>query len=197
MRNVLIVVAILAILGFWLKNGYNGFVTADENVKKAWADVQGQYQRRYDLIDGLVNTAKGVSKFEQNTLTAVVEARAKATQVMVDPANLTPEKFEEFKAANNNLSGALGRLMMISEQYPEIKSTKAYENLQVELSGTENRVARSREMFNEAVQLYNTSIRKFPANLIAGMTGFKQRTGFEAENTAQKAPKVDFSEEKK
>jgi LemA protein len=194
MKNLLIGLAILLVLGLWLRNTYNGFVPADEGVKKAWSDVQSQYQRRSDLIGNLVQTVKGAANFEQKTLTDVIEARAKATQIKVDPTDLSPEKLKEFQAAQGQLGSALGRLMMVTENYPQLKANQNFLDLQTQIEGTENRVTRARELFNESVAGYNNIIRRFPANLIAGFTGFKVKSGFEADQSAQDAPKVDFSE---
>jgi LemA protein len=194
MKNLLIGLAILLVLGLWLRNTYNGFVPADEGVKKALADVQSQYQRRSDLIGNLVQTVKGAANFEQKTLTDVIEARAKATQIKVDPTDLSPEKLKEFQAAQGQLGSALGRLMMVTENYPQLKANQNFLDLQTQIEGTENRVTRARELFNESVAGYNNIIRRFPANLIAGFTGFKVKSGFEADQSAQNAPKVDFSE---
>jgi LemA protein len=194
MRSLLIVLAIVLVLGLWLKNTYNGFIPKDETVKKAWGDVQNQYQRRSDLISNLVNTVKGAAGFEQKTLTDVIEARAKATQITIDPTNITPEKLKEFQAAQNGLTGALGRLMMVTENYPQLKANQNFLDLQAQLEGTENRVTRAREVYNESVMDYNNSIRTFPANVIAGFFKFNTKASFEADKDSQKAPKVDFSE---
>jgi LemA protein len=192
MKNLLIGLGILLIIGLWLKSTYNGFIPKDESVKKAWADVQSQYQRRSDLIGNLVNTVKGAANFEKTTLTDVIEARAKATQTIVDPSNITPEKLKEFQAAQSGLSGAMSRLMMVTENYPQLKANQNFLDLQTQLEGTENRVTRARDVFNESVMDFNNSIRTFPANVIAGMFHFNSKVGFEAEEGAKKAPKVDF-----
>jgi LemA protein len=192
MKNLLIGLGILLIIGLWLKSTYNGFIPADESVKKAWSDVQSQYQRRSDLIGNLVNTVKGAANFEKTTLTDVIEARAKATQTIVDPSNITPEKLKEFQAAQSGLSGAMSRLMMVTENYPQLKANQNFLDLQAQLEGTENRVTRARDVFNESVMGYNNTIRRFPANIIAGMFKFSPKAGFEAEQGAKQAPKVDF-----
>jgi LemA protein len=165
-------------------------------VKKTWAEVQNQYQRRADLIPNLVNTVKGAANFEQKTLTDVIEARAKATQMNVNANDLTPEKLKEFQAAQGQLSQALGRLMMITENYPQLKANQNFLDLQTQLEGTENRTTVARKDYNNSVEIYNSSVRKFPVNMIAGMFDLKVRPTFEADQAAQKAPTVDFEQKK-
>jgi len=172
--------------------GYNSMVTLDEDVKTKWNQVETQYQRRSDLIPNLVSTVKGAAKFEEGTLTAVVEARAKASQIKVDAGDLSPEKIEKFQAAQGQVSQALSRLMVLTENYPELKATQQFSDLSVQLEGTENRIAVARKDFNDSVQQYNTKVRSFPNNLTAGMFGFKQRVGFKADQGAENAPKVEF-----
>jgi LemA protein len=172
--------------------GYNSSVQLDEQVKSQWGEVQNQYQRRADLIDNLVATVKGAANFEKETLTAVIEARAKATAIQVDPTKLTPETLQKFQASQGQLSQALGRLMVVSERYPELKANQNFLELQAQIEGTENRIAVARRDFNMAVQAYNTNIRSFPNNLFAGMFGFQQKGSFAAEAGADKAPKVEF-----
>jgi LemA protein len=167
-------------------------VRSQEAASKAWADVQSTYQRRADLIPNLVETVKGYAKHEQQTFENVVAARAKATQATVDPTNLTPEKLKEFQAAQGELSTALGRLIAIQENYPELKANENFKDLQVQLEGTENRINEARNKFNKAVQDYNTGIRSFPNNIFAGMFGFSRMDKFEADAAAQKAPEVKF-----
>ena len=167
-------------------------VKLDENVKGKWGAVQSQYQRRTDLIPNLVATVKGAANFEKSTLTAVIEARAKATSVQVDPTKLTPESIEKFQAAQGQLSQALGRLMVITENYPNLKSNENFLGLQAQLEGTENRINVARLDFNTAVQDYNSKIRTFPANLTAKMFGFAEKGYFQAEAGADKAPKIQF-----
>jgi len=191
-KTVLTIVSALALVVTMSGCGYNSMVSLDENVKTKWNQVETQYQRRSDLIPNLVNTVKGAAKFEQTTLTQVTEARAKATQVTIDPDKLTPENIEKFQAAQGQVSQALSRLLMVTENYPELKATEQFRDVSAELAGTENRIAVARKDFNEAVQTYNTKVRSFPTNLTAGMFGFKQRTGFKAEAGAEKAPKVEF-----
>ncbi|QKJ32093.1 LemA family protein [Mucilaginibacter mali] len=171
---------------------YNSMVKMDENVKSKWGEVQTQYQRRADLIPNLVATVKGQANFEQKTLTDVTEARAKATSIQVDPTKLTPETIQKFQAAQGQLSTALGRLMVASENYPNLKSNEAFNTLQAQLEGTENRIGIARKDFNDAVQEYNGKIRSFPANLTAKMFGFSEKGYFAAEAGADKAPKVQF-----
>ncbi len=192
MKNLLIALAILLVIFFLGKSMYNGLITKDEDVKRTWAEVQNQYQRRADLIDNLVRTVKGAANFEQKTLTDVINARASATQMKVDINDLTPEKLAAFQAAQGQLSQALGRLMMITENYPTLKANENFRDLQAEIAGTENRVTVARKDYNESVQVYNTKVRSFPANIFAGMFGMKARPTFEADASSQKAPKVEF-----
>ena len=192
MKNVLIVLAILAVIFFVGKSSYNGLITKDEDVKKTWAEVQNQSQRRSDLIGNLVNTVKGAANFEQKTLTDVINARASATQMKIDINDATPEKMAAYQAAQGQLGQALGRLMMITENYPTLKANQNFLDLQAQLEGTENRVTVARKDFNESVQTYNTKVRSFPTNLFAGMVGLKVRPTFEADAASQKAPEVKF-----
>ncbi len=192
MKKVLIALGIIAALAFWIGSKYNSIIPLDENVKKSWAEVQNQYQRRADLIPNLVNTVKGAANFEQKTLTDVIEARAKATQMKVDIDDLTPEKLQQYQAAQGQLGSALGRLMMITENYPELKANQNFLDLQSQLEGTENRVTVARKDYNNSVEKYNNKVRRFPMNLFAGVFGMKTRTTFEAEAKAQTAPTVDF-----
>lgn len=192
MKKLLIAGGIIVVLFFLLKSTYNGLVAKDEDVKKTWAEVQNQYQRRSDLIGNLVNTVKGAANFEQKTLTDVINARASATQMKVDINDLTPEKLQAYQAAQGQLGQALGRLMMITENYPTLKANQNFLDLQAQLEGTENRVTVARKDFNESVQVYNTKARSFPTNLFAGMFGMKVRPTFEADASSQKAPQVQF-----
>lgn len=190
---VLIVIAVIALIAYSsFKGGYNNMVTREESVESAWSQVENVYQRRADLIPNLVNTVKGAANFEKETFTAVTEARSKASQITVDPKNLTPEKIQEFQAAQGELSQALGRLMMVTENYPQLKANQNFQDLQVQLEGTENRITQERRKFNEVVQDFNTYIRKFPNNLLAGMFGFEKKGYFEAEKGADRAPEVQF-----
>ncbi|MFC5282501.1 LemA family protein [Pedobacter alpinus] len=190
-KLVLGIVALFAVASL-SSCGYNSSVTLDEKVKAQWGEVENQYQRRADLIDNLVATVKGAANFEKETLTQVIEARAKATSIQVDPNKLTPETLEKFQASQGQLSQALGRLMVVSEQYPELKANQNFLELQAQIEGTENRIAVARKDFNTAVQEYNTNIRTFPNNLFSGMFGFQQKGSFAAEAGADKAPKVEF-----
>jgi len=190
--TLIIILAAVLILGGCGCGSYNGLVQQDESVKNAWNKVQSDYQRRADLIPNLVNTVKGEANFEQTTLTNVIQARASATQIKVDPADLTPEKVQQFQAAQGQLSQALGRLLAVSEAYPNLRANDAFRGLQAQLEGTENRIKVARNDFNDAVQTYNTKVRTFPTNIFAGMMGFKQRQGFAAEAGAEKAPEVKF-----
>jgi LemA protein len=171
---------------------YNSAVSKEERVKKEWAQVENQYQRRSDLIPNLVNTVKGYANFEQQTLTAVVEARASATQVRLDPNELTPENIQRFEQAQQGVSGALGRLLMVTENYPNLKANENFLGLQQQLEGTENRITVARDNFNKAVNEYNSSIRRFPTNLLVGMFGFSPKGYFQAVAGSDKAPEVKF-----
>lgn len=186
------VVALVAIIALWAMSAYNKLVVADESVTTEWANVESQYQRRADLIPNLVSTVKGYAAHEQETLEAVVSARAKATQMTVDAKNLTPEKLQEFQAAQGEVGAALGRLLMITENYPDLKANQNFMALQEQLEGTENRIQVARQKFNLTAKTYNTSIRRFPTNILAGMFGFESKAYFEAEAGADKAPKVEF-----
>lgn len=190
--TILIIVAILLGGFVWVKNVYNRMVVSDENVQAAWSQVENVYQRRADLIPNLVSTVKGYAAHESATLENVVAARAKATQVTVDPANLSPETLAQFNAAQGELSTALGRLLLIQENYPELKANQNFLDLQAQLEGTENRITTERMKFNEAAKAFNTGIRRFPDNIIASMFGFEKKAYFEAQAGAETAPKVEF-----
>lgn len=194
-RNIVLIVigGLILLLGGCGCSGYNGLVQMDQNVKGKWANVESDYQRRSDLIPNLVNTVKGAADFEKTTLEAVVNARAQATQTKIDVTNLSPEKVAEFQKAQSQLSGAIGRLLVTMEKYPELKATDAFRDLQSQLEGTENRIKVSRNDFNSAVQEYNTSVKKFPMVLFSGLFGFKEKGFFAAESGAEKAPTVDFN----
>jgi len=188
----LVITGLVLLIGGCGCSGYNGLVQQDETVKKAWNNVESDYQRRADLIPNLVNTVKGEANFEKSTLENVVAARASATQMKVDPDNLSPEKLAEFQAKQGQLSQALGRLLMVTENYPNLRANDAFRNLQTQLEGTENRIKVSRNDFNQAVADYNIKVRSFPMNLMAGMFGFKAKEGFKAEAGSEKAPEVTF-----
>jgi LemA protein len=193
-RNLILIVVVvfILILGGCGCSGYNSMVNLDENVKAKWGNVQSDYQRRTDLIPNLVNTVKGAANFEQETLVKVQEARSKATSVQVDASNLTPEKIAEFQQAQAGVTSALGRLLAVAENYPDLKATKNFQDLQVQLEGTENRIKVSRNDFNTAVQDYNSTVRRFPNNIFAGMFNFKVKDGFKADPGSEKAPEVKF-----
>lgn len=190
-RIIYSIAGLLAILSF-SSCGYNSMVNLDEQVQSQWAQVQNVYQRRADLIPNLVNSVKGAANFEKGTLTAVIEARAKATAVNVDPTKLTPESIEKFNQAQGQLSTALGKLMVITENYPDLKANQNFLELQAQLEGTENRITVERQKFNEVTQTYNSKIRSFPNNLTAGMFGFAKKGYFQADAGSQKAPTVEF-----
>ena len=188
----IIPVGIIVILVIWAISGYNGMVKMDEQVQNKWANVEAQYQRRADLIPNLVSTVKGYAKHEQQTLENVVKARSEATQVKVDAENLTPEKLAAFQKAQSGVSSALGRLLAVAENYPDLKANQNFLELQSQLEGTENRITVARKDFNDAAKSYNQSIRQFPKNILAGMFGFEKKSYFEAEAGSEKAPKVEF-----
>ena len=188
----IIPVGIIVILVIWAISGYNGMVKMDEQVQNKWANVEAQYQRRADLIPNLVSTVKGYAKHEQQTLENVVKARSEATQVKVDAENLTPEKLAAFQKAQSGVASALGRLLAVAENYPDLKANQNFLELQSQLEGTENRITVARKDFNDAAKSYNQSIRQFPKNILAGMFGFEKKSYFEAEAGSEKAPKVEF-----
>jgi LemA protein len=194
-KNTIILISILGaivILFFWSTSSYNGLVNAQENVNSQWANVQTQYQRRADLIPNLVNTVKGYAVHEKSTLEGVVNARAKATQITIDPSKMTAQKLQEYQAAQGQVSSALGRLMVISENYPQLKADQNFMELQAQLEGTENRIAVERSNFNAVTEIYNKAIRSFPSSVFAAMFGFEKKPYFEAEKSSQAAPKVQF-----
>lgn len=189
----IIVIGIVLISALAIKNSYNRLVNQDESINSSWAQVENVYQRRADLIPNLVNTVKGYAEHEKSTLTGVIEARAKATSVTIDPTNMNQAALNNFKAAQGELSSALSRLMVTIERYPDLKANQNFRDLQAQLEGTENRIAVERRKYNDAVALYNKNIRTFPTVLIAGMFGFEKRIYFEAEETSKKAPEVNFN----
>jgi LemA protein len=191
---VLILVVVLVFAGC---GSYNNLVGQDETVKNAWNKVQSDYQRRADLIPNLVNTVKGEANFERGTLNDVINARARATSMQINPDNLTDENIQKFQQAQTQLSGSLSRLLVTVEQYPNLRANDAFRNLQTQLEGTENRIKVSRNDFNDAVQTYNTKVRSFPTNIFAGIMGFKPRTGFTADPGSERAPNVDFGDQQK
>jgi LemA protein len=189
---LIIVVVVIIFLFSWGKGTYNNLVAKEEGVNQAWAQVENVYQRRSDLIPNLVNTVKGVANFEQKTLTAVIEARAKATSVQINPKNLDEASMQKFQEAQDNLSSSLARLMVVVEQYPQLKATQNFLELQAQLEGTENRITVERMKFNEVAQAYNTYRRSFPSNIFAGIFGFGEKAYFKATAGAEKAPEVQF-----
>ena len=191
-KSTIIVIAIVAVVAIWAVSAYNGLVNLDEGVANKWGDVETQYQRRADLIPNLVNTVKGYAAHEQETLESVVAARSQATQIKVDPENLTPEKLDEFQKAQGEVTSALGKLLAITENYPDLKANQNFLELQAQLEGTENRINVARVNFNDATKKYNTAIRRFPKNILAGMFGFEKRSYFEAQDGAETAPQVQF-----
>jgi LemA protein len=190
--SLIVILGALLLFGGCACNGYNGLVGQDENVKKAWNNVQSEYQRRTDLIPNLVNTVKGAANFEQETLTRLMEARAKATSVNINADDLTPEKLAEFQQAQAQVSSGIGRLLAVVENYPDLKANQNFRDLQAQLEGTENRIKVARNDFNSAVQEYNVKVRSFPMNLLAGMFGFKAKDGFKADPGSERAPNVQF-----
>jgi len=187
-----IIVLFVIIIISWSTGTYNGLVSREEGVNSQWSQVENVYQRRADLIPNLVNTVKGYANFEKSTLTAVIEARSKATAVNINPKNLDAASLQKFQSAQDGLSSALGRLMVVVERYPELKANQNFLELQAQLEGTENRITVERQKFNESAQDYNTYIRKFPKNIFAGMFGFQKKAYFEAQQGAEKAPQVQF-----
>lgn len=186
-----IVALIILIIG-WLMKGYNGMVNEDENVNLQWSEVENQYQRRLDLIPNLVNVVKGYAAHEKETLEGVIEARAKATQTTIDPSNMTEEQLANFQKAQDGLSGALNRLMVVVEKYPELKANENFLQLQAQLEGTENRITVARKSYNDAATIYNKLVRRFPNNMLAGIFGFSVRPQFKAQEGAESAPMVQF-----
>ena len=186
------IVALVILIGGWLMKGYNGMVNEDENVNLQWSEVENQYQRRLDLIPNLVNVVKGYASHEKETLEGVIEARAKATQTTIDPNNMTEEQLANFQKAQDGLSGALNRLMVVVEKYPELKANENFLQLQAQLEGTENRITVARKSYNDAATIYNKLVRRFPNNMLAGIFGFSVRPQFKAQEGAESAPTVQF-----
>ena len=188
---IVLVVAAISLFG-WVKSSYNGLVKDQESVESAWAQVENVYQRRADLIPNLVETVKGYAKHEQETLEVVIEARANATKVTIDPTNMTPEDLKRYQAAQGDVTNALSRLIAVSESYPDLKANQNFLELQNQLEGTENRITVERNKFNEVAREYNTKRRTFPTNIIASIFNFGEKPYFQAQEGADKAPKVDF-----
>jgi LemA protein len=191
-KSTLIILAIVAVVVVWAISGYNGLVSKEEGVNQAWANVESAYQRRSDLIPNLVNTVKGYAEHESETLQAVTDARAKATSLNIDPATATPEQVAAYMEAQQGVGSALGRLIAVSESYPELKANENFRDLQAQLEGTENRIKVERDRYNEAVKTFNVQIRRFPTNILASMFGFEKRSMFEAQEGAEVAPVVEF-----
>ena len=186
------VAGVILLVVIWMISGYNGLVSAEEEVNNAWSNVENQYQRRADLIPNLVNTVKGYASHEKETLDAVTQARTRATQLTVQAEELTPEKIKEYQQVQGEVGAALGRLIAISEAYPDLKANQNFLELQAQLEGTENRISVERRKFNDAAKEYNASIRSFPRNLLAGMFGFEKRPYFESAEGSESAPIVAF-----
>lgn len=191
-KGLIITVVVIALVAIWGISSYNGLVSMDENISNSWANVETQYQRRSDLIPNLVNTVKGYAKHESETLESVMAARSQATQVKIDPSNCTPQQLAAYQKAQGDVTTALGKLLAITENYPDLKANQNFLELQSQLEGTENRINVARKDFNDTAKKYNTSLRRFPRNIIASMFGFEKRNYFEAEAGAEKAPKVEF-----
>lgn len=191
-KGLIITVVVIALVAIWGISSYNGLVSMDENVSNSWANVETQYQRRSDLIPNLVNTVKGYAKHESETLESVMQARSQATQVKIDPSNCTPQQLAAYQKAQGDVTTALGKLLAITENYPDLKANQNFLELQSQLEGTENRINVARKDFNDTAKKYNTSLRRFPRNIVASMFGFEKRAYFEAEAGAEKAPKVEF-----
>lgn len=191
---IILIVMAVVVFGIFMscKSSYNDMVTQDEAVGTAWSNVENQYQRRADLIPNLVNTVKGYAEHEKSTLDAVITARSKATQMHVDIEDLTPEKMQAYQKAQGEIGSALGRLLAITENYPDLKANENFQTLMAQLEGTENRISVERRNFNETARIYNTGIRRFPRNILAGLFGFEKRPYFEAQEGAEKAPEVKF-----
>jgi LemA protein len=186
------ILVVAGMLFFWGCNVRNGLASADQSVRKQWSEVENQYQRRFELIPNLVNTVKGAADFERGTLEAVIQARSSASQIKVDPNDLNPESIRKFQEAQGQLGSVLNRLMVLTENYPQLRATEQFQKLSDELAGTENRIAVARKDFNTSVQGYNEKLVRFPANMIASITGFKEKGYFTADAGASRAPTVDF-----
>ena len=191
-KSTIVILAVIAVIAVWAVTGYNGLVKADEAVNTAWSNVENQYQRRADLIPNLVNTVKGYAAHEKETLDAVIAARSRATRVTVDAGNMTPEMLQEYQKSQSEVGAALGRLLAVAEAYPDLKANTNFLELQAQLEGTENRISVERRSFNEVAKGYNTSIRTFPRNILAGMFGFEKRPYFEAQEGVENVPVVQF-----
>lgn len=186
------IIGVIVVLALIFAGSYNGLVSQREAVTTAFSKVQSQYQRRADLIPNLVNTVKGAANFEQETLTQITEARAKATSIQLDPSKATPEQIQQYQQAQGDVTSALSRLLAVTENYPQLQATQAFRDLQVQLEGTENRITVARNDYNDAARPYNTRLQTFPTNIVAGLFGFEQKPYFEADEGSDRAPTVDF-----
>ncbi|MBQ8673494.1 MAG: LemA family protein [Bacteroides sp.] len=191
-KSTIIWIVAVAVVAIWAISGYNGLVSMEEGVSGQWSNVETQYQRRADLIPNLVNTVKGYAAHEKETLEGVIEARSKATQITVNAEDLTPEKLAEYQQAQGQVTSALGKLLALTENYPDLKANQNFLELQAQLEGTENRITVARKQFNDTAQAYNTAIRRFPKNILAAIFGFDKRPYFAAQEGADKAPVVEF-----
>ena len=189
---LLVVVAVILVIYFAFSGLYNSMINREEDTKEKWSKVESQYQRRTDLFSNVVNTIKGSAEFEKSTLQAVIDARANATSVKVDPGKLTPESIQQFQAAQNNLNSAFSRLLVTVEQYPQLKTTQAFQDFQAQIEGTENRINKARDDFNASVLSYNSYTKRFPNNIMASIFGFAEKSYFKAAEGSEKAPEVDF-----
>lgn len=192
MKNIIIFLVVIAVVGFWSMNAYNSLVVIDEDANVAWSKVESAYQRRADLIPNLVNTVKGYADFEKSTLTDVIKARAGATGITIDPSNITPEQMKQFQGAQSQLTGALSRLLVTVERYPDLKANQGFRDLQSQLEGTENRIKVERDRYNNTIGSYNKTVRQFPKSLFAGIFGFVKRSLFESKPGSEEAPEVKF-----
>lgn len=191
-KSTIITLVVIGLVAIWGISGYNSLVSSDEEAQTKWADVETQYQRRADLIPNLVNTVKGYAAHESETLQAVVEARAKATSVSIDPSNMSAEQIANFQKAQDGVSSALSKLLVTVEKYPDLKANENFKELQAQLEGTENRIGVARRDYNDASRQYNTSLRSFPKNILASLFGFEKRAYFEAQTGTEQAPSVQF-----
>lgn len=191
-KSTIITLVVIGLVAIWSISGYNSLVSSDEEAQTKWADVETQYQRRADLIPNLVNTVKGYAAHESETLQAVVEARAKATSVSIDPSNMSAEQIANFQKAQDGVSSALSKLLVTVEKYPDLKANENFKELQVQLEGTENRISVARRDYNDASRQYNTSLRSFPKNILASLFGFEKRAYFEAQTGTEQAPSLQF-----
>ncbi len=191
-KGTIVLIAVVALLVIWGIRGYNQLVSSEETVSQAWSNVETQYQRRSDLIPNLVNTVKGYAKHEEGTLMEVTEARTNATSIKIDPTNITEEELQKFQKAQSEVGSALGRLIAVAESYPDLKANQNFSELQAQLEGTENRIQKSCQEFNDVVKDYNVNVRRFPNSILAGLFGFETKANFKAEEGSEKAPSVEF-----